>query len=68
MDYILGSKNNGFSFMVGFGSKYPLRPHHRAASCPKNQTQLCNYSFAETQERNQIIIWGAVVGKDEQSL
>ena len=24
IDYVLGAKNNGFSFMVGFGKKYPL--------------------------------------------
>ena len=25
VDYVLGAKNNGFSFMVGFGKKYPIR-------------------------------------------
>jgi hypothetical protein len=48
--------------MVGFGKKYPLRPHHRGSSCPTNITEVCNYNFAMTEERNPIIIWGAVVG------
>ena len=48
--------------MVGFGKKYPLRPHHRGSSCPTNITEVCNYNFAMTKERNPIIIWGAVVG------
>jgi len=62
VDYVLGAKLNGFSFMVGFGKKYPLRPHHRGSSCPTNITEVCNYNFAMTEERNPIIIWGAVVG------
>lgn len=62
VDYVLGAKNNGFSFMVGFGKKYPLRPHHRGASCPKKGTIICNYSYAETLERNPIVLWGAIVG------
>lgn len=62
IDYVLGAKNNGFSFMVGFGKKYPLRPHHRGASCPKDPKEICNYSFAESEERNPIVIWGAIVG------
>lgn len=32
VDYILGSNPMGMSYLVGFGSKYPKRVHHRGAS------------------------------------
>jgi endoglucanase len=32
IDYILGKNPMNMSYEVGFGSKYPLFPHHRAAS------------------------------------
>ena len=31
LDYILGDNEYGRSFIVGIGSNYPLRPHHRNA-------------------------------------
>ncbi|XP_057774477.1 endoglucanase 8-like isoform X2 [Salvia miltiorrhiza] len=34
VDYILGSNPLGMSYMVGYGSKYPRRIHHRASSLP----------------------------------
>ncbi|RZC92753.1 hypothetical protein C5167_007813 [Papaver somniferum] len=32
VDYILGNNPKKMSYMVGFGTKYPLRLHHRGAS------------------------------------
>lgn len=32
MDYILGLNPKGTSYMVGYGSNYPKKVHHRAAS------------------------------------
>ena len=61
VDYILGAANNGYSFMIGFGAKYPLRPHHRSSSCPDPPT-ICNYDYAITKKRNPKILWGAIVG------
>lgn len=29
LDYMLGKNPTGYSFMTGFGSKYPMNPHHR---------------------------------------
>ena len=29
LDYVLGKNPTGFSFVTGFGSKYPMNPHHR---------------------------------------
>ncbi|WOK91415.1 endoglucanase 18-like [Canna indica] len=34
VDYILGKNPLGFSYMVGYGDKYPKRIHHRGASVP----------------------------------
>lgn len=32
MDYILGNNPTGYSFLVGYGNKYPSHIHHRAAN------------------------------------
>lgn len=40
VDYALGSA--GRSFVVGWGTKPPLRVHHRAASCP-DRPAPCNW-------------------------
>lgn len=29
LDYVLGKNPTGYSFMTGFGTKYPMDPHHR---------------------------------------
>lgn len=28
IDYLLGKNNNQFSYVIGFGNKFPLQPHH----------------------------------------
>ena len=57
VDYVLGAKSNGYSYMVGYGKKYPRRPHHRAASCPKDMSKVCDYSFALEKDDNPTV-WG----------
>lgn len=52
--YILGE--TGFGFVVGFGDKYPLRPHHRASSCPSRPAG-CGKSFLETGNINPQILF-----------
>ena len=32
MDYILGNNSYGYSFLIGYGSKWPTHIHHRAAA------------------------------------
>jgi cytochrome c553 len=52
IDYILGDNPNNFSYVVGYGDNYPLRPHHRAAS-----------GTTETDSAaNKYVIEGALVG------
>ena len=38
MDYILGNNSYGYSFLLGYGSKWPSHIHHRAAN-PGNGSQ-----------------------------
>ena len=51
IDYILGDNPTNFSYMVGFGDKYALEPHHRAAS-----------GDARGNRPNDNILFGALVG------
>ncbi|MFN3404381.1 MAG: glycoside hydrolase family 9 protein [Cytophagaceae bacterium] len=32
LDYILGRNGTGYSYVTGFGKKYPMEPHHRISS------------------------------------
>lgn len=31
IDYMLGENRQHFSYVIGFGSNFPKKPHHRAA-------------------------------------
>jgi|GEM_PF-1259520 len=52
IDYILGENPQSFSYVVGYGAKYPLRPHHRGAS---GTTEA-------DPNPNKYVIEGALVG------
>ena len=54
VDYVLGDNPNNYSFLIGFGENYPLRPHHRgsAGSQPNN----------DSDTPNDHILHGAIVG------
>ncbi|OWM72089.1 hypothetical protein CDL15_Pgr017972 [Punica granatum] len=68
VDYILGNNPMKMSYMVGFGSKFPLQLHHRGASIPSIQTHAakigCNagYSYYNSQLPNPNVHIGAIVG------
>ena len=51
VDYVLGDNSANLSYVIGFGDKYPLRPHHRGSS-----------GTAQGNEPNDHILYGAVVG------
>ncbi|GEM_PF-1151698 len=53
IDYMLGANPNKFSYVVGYGARYPLKVHHRGASGTKN--------IADSNP-NKYIIEGALVG------
>uniref|UniRef100_A0A6I9QMZ9 Endoglucanase n=2 Tax=Elaeis guineensis var. tenera TaxID=51953 RepID=A0A6I9QMZ9_ELAGV len=69
VDYILGNNPLGYSYMVGFGTKYPKRIHHRGASIPSIKYHpakvACGEGFADyfnTDNPNANIHVGAIVG------
>ncbi|MGL5927979.1 MAG: glycoside hydrolase family 9 protein, partial [Dermatophilaceae bacterium] len=56
-DYMLGANPEGTSYVVGFGEKYPLQPHHRAATGSTDQGD---------PNPNEHVIVGALVGGPAQ--
>ena len=54
VDYVLGDNPKDYSFLIGFGENYPIRPHHRdsAGSQPNNSSDT----------PNDHILHGAIVG------
>ncbi|PRW20216.1 Endoglucanase 1 [Chlorella sorokiniana] len=62
LDYMMGLAGSERSFVVGYGSSPPVRPHHRAASCP-NRPAPCTYDSAfNAAGPNPQVIAGALVG------
>ncbi|KAM7525805.1 hypothetical protein LguiA_015707 [Lonicera macranthoides] len=69
VDYILGNNPMKMSYMVGFGSKYPMQLHHRGSSIPSIHVQSnkvgCNeglstwYSSPKSNPNTHV---GAIVG------
>ncbi|KAJ8632987.1 hypothetical protein MRB53_026323 [Persea americana] len=69
VDYILGANPKKMSYMVGFGSNYPQKVHHRGASIisiKKDPTQVtCKGGFNDwfnKNEPNPNVLYGAIVG------
>lgn len=52
MDYIMGDNPTGYSFLIGYGSKWPTHYHHRAA----NPGDLSN------NPESKYCLYGALVG------
>lgn len=59
MDYILGNNPLNMSFLVGYGSSWPVRIHHRAAN-PGNGNPQDNTSAKYT-------LYGALIGGPDSS-
>ncbi|EOA37491.1 hypothetical protein CARUB_v10011645mg [Capsella rubella] len=68
VDYILGVNPMKMSYMVGFGSNFPKRIHHRGSSLPSRAVRSnslgCNGGFQSfrAQNPNPNILTGAIVG------
>jgi endoglucanase len=68
VEYILGNNPRNESYMVGFGSKYPQQPHHRAASIPciaaLPQRVGCGQGFTyfNSKNPNPNVATGAIIG------
>ena len=58
LGYSLGDQ--GRSYVVGFGNNPPVRPHHRAASCPGGSSDCGN--MLHSSKPNHWVLFGALVG------
>ncbi|CAN8325676.1 unnamed protein product [Cochlearia groenlandica] len=73
VDYILGNNPMQMSYMVGFGTKYPRKPHHRGSSLPSIKSKPdkidCNggFSYYNSDQPNQNVHTGAIVGGPDSS-
>lgn len=73
VDYLLGDNPTKMSFMVGYGSKYPMRIHHRGSSLPSIRAHpskiQCSSGFAvmSSQSPNPNVLTGAIVGGPDQN-
>ncbi|XP_075491684.1 endoglucanase 17-like [Primulina tabacum] len=73
VDYLLGDNPLKMSYMVGYGSRYPLRIHHRGSSLPSigaypRKIQCSSgFSVMNSQSPNPNILVGAVVGGPDQN-
>ena len=54
--------DSGRSFVVGFGSNYPLQPHHKAAACASQPAECTWSTFGDTSTNNPHQLNGALVG------
>ncbi|CBY22191.1 unnamed protein product [Oikopleura dioica] len=61
VNYILGENKFGGSFVIGYGKKYPTRPHHRASSCP-GPGKPCGDNYLNRNDANPNLLLGALVG------
>ncbi|KAA8528040.1 hypothetical protein F0562_035091 [Nyssa sinensis] len=73
VDYILGVNPLNKSYMVGYGTDYPRRIHHRGSSLPSlashPQSYGCQggFQFFYTANPNPNILTGAIVGGPDQN-
>ncbi|MQM16924.1 hypothetical protein Taro_049887 [Colocasia esculenta] len=68
VDYILGDNPLRMSYMVGYGSRYPERIHHRASSLPSVASHPAKipcssgFSIMNSGAPNPNLLVGAIVG------
>ncbi|KAJ0237391.1 Endoglucanase 3 [Hirschfeldia incana] len=73
VDYILGVNPMKMSYMVGFGSSFPKRIHHRGSSLPsravRSKSLGCSGGFQSfrTPNPNPNILVGAIVGGPDRN-
>ncbi|MFQ6634092.1 hypothetical protein Gotur_010474 [Gossypium turneri] len=63
-DYVLGENPMKMSYLVGYGSRYPLYVHHRGSSIPVNADTSCQdgFKWLYSDDPNPNIAVGALVG------
>jgi hypothetical protein len=60
INYMLGG--GGHSFVVGFGSNPPLKPHHAGASCG-NMPATCDWANLYATTPNPQVLYFAITGQ-----
>ncbi|KAK6970552.1 endoglucanase A-like isoform X2 [Biomphalaria glabrata] len=71
INYILGDNPHDggcFSYQVGYGTKYPLHPHHRGSSCPDRPAPCDWNNFNSTAPNPQVLVGALVGGPDENDI
>lgn len=71
IDFILGHGSKGTpiidgqagSYLIGYGSNYPTKPHHGSASCPASGT--CDWNDFNSPNDNPWTLHGAIIGGPE---
>ncbi|MFS7942307.1 putative cellulase [Helianthus anomalus] len=72
VDYLLGDNPLKMSYMVGYGSRYPRRIHHRGSSLPSISAHPAKiqcgagFSIMHSEIPNPNILIGAVVGGPDE--
>ncbi|KAF5458306.1 hypothetical protein F2P56_022342 [Juglans regia] len=74
IDYILGSNPMSMSYLVGYGSNYPTRVHHRGASIVSYRehkgfigcTQGYDHWFSRQEPNSNVLVGALVGGPDSQ--
>ncbi|XP_067658115.1 endoglucanase E-4-like isoform X2 [Haliotis asinina] len=61
INYILGDNKYHMSYVIGYGNKYPVRPHHRTSSCP-DIPKPCGWEAFDNPGPNPHLLKGALVG------
>jgi hypothetical protein len=68
VDYILGTNPLKMSYMVGYGSKFPRKIHHRGSSLPSVDQHPASINcqggtpYFQSNDPNPNLLIGAVVG------
>ncbi|KAK7481405.1 hypothetical protein BaRGS_00027361 [Batillaria attramentaria] len=65
INYLLGDNPHDggcFSYEIGYGSKYPLQPHHRAASCPDPPAPCTEADNLHVDAPSPQTLYGGLVG------
>ncbi|KAJ0972871.1 hypothetical protein J5N97_020830 [Dioscorea zingiberensis] len=73
VDYILGENPLKMSYMVGFGTKFPQRVHHRGSSMPSLASHpsgigcQAGFEYLHSNGPNPNMLTGAVIGGPDQN-
>ncbi|KAG9130277.1 hypothetical protein Leryth_004268 [Lithospermum erythrorhizon] len=70
INYILGKNPRKMSYLVGYGTHYPKKVHHRGASIPKDKTRYSckgGYKWRDSKKANPNTLVGAMVAGPDKN-